>query len=64
MARYWVCCEAYPSDELMMLNPLGFQVRYFKVSLEPPVNAERIREVIKANTDKEPGQVIAWSKEE
>ena len=62
MAKYYVCVEASPNNSMMSMMGGGFDLKYYEVEIEPPVNAQRIYDIIKANSEHEPGNVVAWSK--
>lgn len=64
MAKYYVACEAHESTVLgfSMSGVLGFELRYFEVELDPPINAKRLHEVINKDQKYKTGNVVSWSK--
>ena len=62
MAKYYVSVEESPNTSAMSMFGGGFGLKYFEVEMEPPVNAKTIRDLLVANCEREPGNVVAWSK--
>ena len=63
MSKYYVACESTEQDCFGMFNPLvGFSLSYFEIVIDPPINAERLREMINKDRKHKVGHVVSWSK--